>query len=358
MSVEATSALSFGVGAVVSVALTPVAIRVARRTNFLDRPREYRQHARATPFLGGAAVLIAFLVAGLAVAGASGKLLVPLACAVGLWALGTVDDRIAVAPKWRLLAETGAGVALFVAGLGWDTSLGGAADLVLTIASVLIAVNAFNLMDNLDGACSSVTAVAAAGIGVLAAIRGQTAIAGLALALSGACAGFLPWNLAGPAKVFLGDGGSMPLGFLTAALAIVVAHRNPNGNAGILVGAMLVGLPIFDMTLVSFSRTRRGVPLVTGGRDHLTHRLLLVLRSPRVVAVALAVLQGLLSTLGILAVQVAAITPAGAGLSVFLVSIVAILVLDTAGWRPAGIAIALPEAPVVPTPPAPGVEEV
>jgi len=357
MSVELTAVLSFGVAAALSAAATPVVIGVARRTDFYDHPREYRKHAAPTPFLGGAAVLAAFLIAGLAIAGASGKLLVLVGCAVGLWALGTVDDRIAVAPKWRLLAEAMAGGALFAAGLGWDTSIGGAADLALTIASVVIAVNAFNLMDNLDGACGSVTAVAAAGVGVLAAIRGQTVVAGLAFGLSGACAGFLPWNLSGPAKVFLGDGGSMPLGFLAAALAIVVAHRNPSGNAGILVGAMLVGLPIFDVTLVSFSRTRRGVPLVTGGRDHLTHRLLLVLQSPRAVAISLALLQGLLSALGILAVEVNVITPPGAGLGVFLAAVVAIVMLDTARWRPAGIATAVPEPPVVSPHPAPGVEE-
>lgn len=338
MSVELTAAGSFGAAALASAALTPVAIRVARRTDFLDRPREYRQHARPTPFLGGAAVLAAFLIAGLLVAGASGRLLVPLGCAVCLWLLGTVDDRLAVPPKWRLLAESLAAAALFAAGLGWNTSLPGVLDFVLTIASVVIAVNAFNLMDNLDGACGTVTAVAAAGVGVLAAIKGHVAVSGLAFALSGACAGFLSFNLARPARIFLGDGGSMPAGFLVAALAMATARHAPAGNAGLLVGALLAGLPIFDATLVCVSRARRGLTVVTGGRDHLTHRLLLVLRSPRRVAGALAALQALLSGLAILGYELGGLGVAILALSVFVSGVMAILVLDSPRWQPAAIA--------------------
>lgn len=348
MTLAATAAGSFGVAAAVSLAATPVAIRVAQRTDFLDRPREYRRHAKPTPFLGGAAVLLAFVIASLLVAGASGRLLVPLGCAAALWLIGTVDDRVAVAPKWRLLAEAGAGAALYAAGVGWNTSLPAVADFILTLASVVIAVNAFNLMDNLDGACGSVTAVAAAGVGVLAAIKGEIAIAGIAFALSGACAGFLPWNLAGPARIFLGDGGSMPTGFLVAALVMATAWHGENGDPALLVGGMLAGLPIFDAALVTVSRSRRGVRLVTGGRDHLTHRLLLILRSPRAVAATVGALQALLSGLAILGYELGSYGVAWLGLGVFLAGVVAIAVLDGPGWRPAEIAVGEPEhVPVV-----------
>ncbi len=95
---------------------------------------------------------------------------------------------------------------------------------------------------------------------------------GLAFALAGACAGFLPWNLAGPAKIFLGDGGSMPIGFLRRRAVDGASARDlPRRRRGsILAGALLAGLPILDTALVSVSRLRRGVTLVTGGRDHLT----------------------------------------------------------------------------------------
>src|SRR5437764_15400104 len=108
MSVELTSAGSFAVAAAAAFALSPVAIRVSRQRDFLDHPREYRKHATPTPLLGGATVVAAFLLAALVVAGASDRLLVPIGCAVGLWLLGTIDDRIDVAPRWRVLAEVAA----------------------------------------------------------------------------------------------------------------------------------------------------------------------------------------------------------------------------------------------------------
>jgi UDP-GlcNAc:undecaprenyl-phosphate GlcNAc-1-phosphate transferase len=319
---------------------TPAAIRIARRADFLDHPRGYRRHTAPTPLLGGAAVLVAFLIAAVALGDVSGKLLVPVGCAVGFWLLGTVDDRVAVAPKWRLLAAAGAAVALYASGLGWNTAASDPVDLSLTVVWIVGLVNAFNLMDNLDGACATVAAVAAAGIGALALIKGYSMIGGLAFALSGACAGFLPWNLCRPAKIFLGDGGSMPIGFLIAALAMVASRHAQGGNAGILVGALLVGIPILDVALVSFSRTRRGVALVTGGRDHLTHRILLVLRSPRSVAAALAVGQGVLCSLAILGYELGSGAVVGFALAAFVAGVAAVVVLDSQRWRPAGIAVA------------------
>jgi UDP-GlcNAc:undecaprenyl-phosphate GlcNAc-1-phosphate transferase len=299
-------------------------------------------------------VVAAFLLAALLVADADESLLVPLGCAVALCLLGTVDDRVGIAPKWRLLAEAVAAAALFAAGLGWDTRLQGVGDFALTVGSVLIAVNAFNLMDNLDGACGSVTAVAAAGTGVLAAIKGEWTVAAVAFALSGACAGFLPFNLAGPARVFLGDGGSMPAGFLVAALVMATAWHGRGGDPAVVVGALLAGLPIFDVALVTFSRVRRGVGVMTGGRDHLTHRLLLHLHSPRAVGLALAMLQAFLCTLAILGYELGSTAVTWLGSAVFVVGVLAIVVLDSSRWRPESVAI----GGMLPAPGDPVVESV
>lgn len=339
MNTEVSAAVGFAVAGATSMLLTPVAIAVARKTDFYDRPREYRQHAAPTPFLGGAAVLIAFLTAAVILGAVGGGLVVVLAGAVGMWLIGTVDDRVAVRPTWRVLVTGGAAIALYQAGLGWDTAGGTAVDIVLTVVWTVGLVNAFNLMDNLDGACGSVAAVAAAGVGMLAAIKGQASVAALAFALSGACAAFLRWNLAKPARIFLGDGGSMPIGFLVAALAMAAARHSAAGNAGLLVGALVAGLPILDVTLVSVSRTRRDVSVLTGGRDHLSHRLLLALHSPRRVAGVLAIGQGILCALAILGYELGTGTVAGLAFAAFATGAVAILVFDTATWRPGGIAV-------------------
>jgi len=337
MNVELTPVLGAGVAGVAAAVATPLAIRVARRVDFYDTPREYRQHRAPTPLLGGAAVIGAFIVAAVAV-GASGKLVVLLAGAVGLWAVGTIDDLIAVAPIWRLLIETGVALALVSAGLGWSV-YGEGGDIALTVLWVVGLVNGFNLMDNLDGACGSVACASAAGIGTLAALNGDFTIAGLALALAASCAVFLHWNLAGPARIFLGDGGSRPIGLLVAGLAMAAGRRVHVGHAQVIIGALMAGVVILDTALVTLSRTRRGVTLVTGGRDHLSHRLLPALRSPQGVAAALAVAQAALCVLAIVGGRSSGEVLAILALVTVSLGVVAIAVLDSERWRPPGIAV-------------------
>lgn len=318
----------------VGCAATPVAIRVAIHTGFYDRPREYRKHSAPTPFLGGSAVLLAFLAASLLAGGLLARLLLIAVLGAGFWLIGTLDDRYAVAPKWRVLAEAAAAAALFAAHLGWSTKAGGPIDLVLTILWVVGLVNAFNLMDNLDGACATVGLVSATGVGTLALIKGHAHLAALAFALSGACLAFLRWNLSRPSRIFLGDGGSMPIGFLVAALAMATAHHARAGNAGLVVAALLAGLPILDVTLVSVSRIRRGVSILTGGRDHLTHRILRVLGNPRRVAASLALAQAALCAAAIGGFALGSAGVIAFGFSAFVAGIAAVLVLDSPAWRP------------------------
>ncbi len=340
MSPELSAAVGLVVGGVAAFVATPIVIRLAKRTRFYDVPREYRRHKAPTPLLGGVALLVGLLVGSAATGGFSHvKGLVVLGCGLALWLLGTVDDRVAIAPRWRLLAELLAGVALVVAGLGWQTTAGGVVNVALTLFWTVGLVNAFNLMDNMDGACATLTIVSALGVGVLAIIKGHPVLAGMAFALAGAAAAFLRWNLARPAKIFLGDGGSMLAGFVIAALAMIVSHKAPAGNAGLLVGALLVGVPILDVALVSISRWRRGVTLVTGGQDHLTHRILLVRRSPRRVAVTLAALQLVLCGLAIAGYELGADAVAVLAFAAFACGVGGIVVLDTSRWRPDGIAV-------------------
>jgi UDP-GlcNAc:undecaprenyl-phosphate/decaprenyl-phosphate GlcNAc-1-phosphate transferase len=338
MNVELSPALGAGVAGAAAIVMTPLAIGLARRLQLYDHPREYRRHAASTPLLGGTAVIGAFLAAALAV-GTSGRLLVLVISAIGLWAVGTVDDVIPIAPKWRLLTEMGVGLALVAAGLGWN-AYGAGGDAVLTVLWVVGLVNGFNLMDNLDGACGSVACASAAGIGALALLDSDFMVAALALALATSCAVFLHWNLAGPARVFLGDGGSRPIGLLIAGLAMATGRHLDVGDAQLIVAALMAGVVILDTALVTVSRTRRGVTLVTGGRDHLSHRLLPVLHSPGGVATALATTQAILCVVAIAGDRWSG--EAVALLAVITVSlgVVAIAVLDGQRWRPPGIAVA------------------
>jgi UDP-GlcNAc:undecaprenyl-phosphate GlcNAc-1-phosphate transferase len=287
----ATVSLSFALAVVLVLALTPQAARVAVRTAFLDHPIGYKEHGRATPYLGGSAVMLAFLVPALLWGALAGRFLALALGAVALWMLGTLDDRMNLSPWLRVGVEALAALGLWAADLGWAVFDADALNLLVTIFWVVAIVNAFNLMDNLDGAAGTVAAATAAGIVGFGLVEGDEQLAALGAALAGACFGFLRYNLARPARIFLGDGGSMPVGFVAAGAAIAAANGHDLGAAGLPCAAMIVGLVILDTTLVVISRRRRGVSLLTGGRDHLTHRLLAMTGAPQAVAAMLAFLQ-------------------------------------------------------------------
>jgi len=337
MSPEVSAAVGFVVAGVATFFAAPLVIRAAARWGFYDHPRGYHQHSVPTPLLGGTAVMAGFVLAAI-VLNPDGRLLALIACAVGLWLLGTLDDRTPVAPVWRLLAETAAALTLVLVGLGWRMYGGDGSHTVLTVVWVVGVINAFNLMDNLDGACATVAAVSSAGIGALALIHGEAAVGALAFSLAGACVAFLRFNLASPARIFLGDGGSMPIGLLVAGLAMAATRRLGAGDANLLAAALLVGVVILDTALVTVSRTRRGVTIVTGGRDHLTHRLLVALRSPRTVAMTLAVVQAVLCGIAIAGEGLGAAALAILALATTLLGLLAIAVLDTSRLRPPGVA--------------------
>ena len=325
----------FIVSYLVVLAATPVAIRVARSTGFLDRPRGFRVHTKPTPYLGGAAVLLGFLAGALVHGTVWDSHLTPLFAGAGvLWLVGTVDDRVALGPWLRVFAEVAVGILLWDGGLGWSLFPGELADLIVTVLWVVGLVNAFNLMDNLDGAAGTVAAVSAAGVAFLTLSQGPAALTALAVAVSGACIGFLHFNLARPARIFLGDGGSMLLGFLVAALAMAAWRENVMEGVDFLPAIMLAGLPVLDMTLVIVSRKRRGVSVGTGGRDHISHRLLAKLGSTWRVALALALAQGALclAAIEMMSWDRQAVL-AGAAVSFFL-GVATIALLESPLFRP------------------------
>nr|WP_246851609.1 MraY family glycosyltransferase [Patulibacter sp. SYSU D01012] len=233
-------------------------------------------------------------------AGVDGRRTAALAAGVAiLWVVGTVDDRRTVPPGCRVAVEAALAAGSWALGLGWDTGLGAAVDLVLTVAWVVLVVNALNLFDNMDGAASTMALVVGLAIAALGALADDPWAAAAGAALAGACLGFLRHNLATPARIFLGDGGSMPAGFVVATLTMTAASAAAPGAQALPAGLLLVGLLLVDTTLVVLSRRRRGISILTGGRDHLTHRARRHLGTPRRVAVALGTTQVLVCAAGV-----------------------------------------------------------
>ncbi|MDO9356964.1 MAG: O-antigen ligase family protein [Solirubrobacteraceae bacterium] len=305
MVLETRLAVALGMAGLAAYLLTPVAIMAAGRFDFFDKPKGYKGHARPIPYLGGAAVLGAFvLIVGLFTHDASRT--IPLIAGVGvLWVVGTIDDRRHVSPGLRVLVEISIAIGLWSNDLGWETGLGASPDLALTVLWVLAVVNAFNLFDNMDGASSSMAVVVSTTVALLGLIKGDQWLTVAGAALAGSCLGFLPYNLARPqARIFLGDGGSMPVGFAIATLVMSGASLAADGWQSVAIGLLLVGVPAADTALVIVSRRRKGISVLTGGRDHLTHRTRRRLGTAHSVAITLGALQAVIGSVALVALDV------------------------------------------------------
>jgi UDP-GlcNAc:undecaprenyl-phosphate GlcNAc-1-phosphate transferase len=146
-------------------------------------------------------------------------------------------------------------------------------DAALTVFWVVGITASFSILDHMDGLCAGIAAMASIFFAMLAYLNGQTLVTTLAAAVLGGATGFLRWNFK-PAKIFMGDGGAMFLGFLMATLGLKLRLDHANHLSGWLAPLLILGVTIFDTTLVSISRSRRGLlPFTTPGKDHTAHRL-------------------------------------------------------------------------------------
>lgn len=280
----------FGTGLVLALVLTPACRALAHSLGFLDRPNARKPHRRPTPLLGGAAIFGSFALTVLARADVRPDLWGILAGATLLFAMGVVDDRRGMHPWVKLGGQAAAAAVVIASGIQVTFLNSGVLGSAFTLLWIVGITNAFNLLDNMDGLSAGVGAVSAAAFAVLAArymILGSeqlpTAMAGAALA--GACLGFLPYNVRG-ASIFMGDAGSMPLGFILASLGAFGSWRSPTLPTSLAIPVLILAYPIFDTSLVTFCRWRDGRPLFQGGTDHSSHRLV-SLRLSRTEAVVL-----------------------------------------------------------------------
>lgn len=256
----------------VALLLTPVARRVAIRFGLLDQPAPHKVHQRATPYLGGLAIGGALLVAGTVSAGTSGKLTTILLGGGAVAFLGFVDDWRTVGPVTKVAVEAIAALALWLAGIRAGIFGAYVPDLLLTVAWVVGVTNALNLLDNMDGLATGVAAIASSGAFVIAASRGDFLLGSFALAVAGACLGFLRHNFP-PARIFLGDAGALLLGFVIAALTLQLDLAGDGALTRASVSIILLGVPLFDTGLVVADRLRARRPVYVGGTDHFSHRL-------------------------------------------------------------------------------------
>jgi UDP-GlcNAc:undecaprenyl-phosphate GlcNAc-1-phosphate transferase len=295
--------LPFLLGLGLAAGLVPVCRVIAARLGMVAHPRDDRWHRTTVPLLGGVAIAVS-VAAGAVMTGVATSITVPLLAGLVICAFGLVDDYLSLRPATKLIAQISVASALVYFGysLHWlDSPL---LDSLLTIAWVVGLTNAFNLLDNMDGLCAGIALIVALMLfaGFYTGVTRERAFAEmtyLAL-LAGATGGFLIFNFP-PASIFMGDSGSLLLGFSLAALTL-----SPDGVRGsradvvaiITAPVFVLLIPIFDTTLVTLLRLLSGRSPATGGRDHSSHRLVAMGLSERTAVLVLCSLAALGGVIG------------------------------------------------------------
>jgi UDP-GlcNAc:undecaprenyl-phosphate GlcNAc-1-phosphate transferase len=253
--------------------LTPVAMSVARQYGLVDRPDgRLKRQAEPVPYLGGAAVYLAFLVTLGVTYSFSREVLALLLAGTMVLLLGLVDDLGAISPRAKFLGQSLAVLVLIKAGVRIDIVwFPWWADVALSFLWMTGITNAVNLIDIMDGLAPAVGLVAALTLLAVAAINGNHEIAVLTATLAGALAGFYRHN-AYPARIYLGDTGSLFVGLNLGALAMIGRYTE-HGALGIVAPVVILGVPIFDTLFVMYVRWRRGVSMFLGSPDHVALRL-------------------------------------------------------------------------------------
>jgi UDP-GlcNAc:undecaprenyl-phosphate GlcNAc-1-phosphate transferase len=275
--------LAFVISLFASLVLIIPVRALALRIGMVDLPGPRKVHAQPIPLLGGlamyGAIMLAVLFAFDGPARAQSAGIVTGATLVA--AVGFLDDRgwlhhqiklfIAMPIAAGILLASGIHAQVFE--LLLKGHIGYLLDAVVTVVWVVGITASFSILDHMDGLCAGIAAMASIFFAMLAYLNGQTLVTTLAAAVLGGAAGFLRYNFK-PAKIFMGDGGAMMLGFLMATLGLKLRLEHANNFSGWLAPLLILGVTIFDTTLVTISRSRRGLlPFTTPGKDHTAHRL-------------------------------------------------------------------------------------
>lgn len=263
------------VGFAFSLGLTPLSRALALRLGVVAIPSQRNIHKDYKPLMGGMAMYLAFAAALLLFSPPDyvAELLVLIGGAAFLALVGLIDDRYNLGIRVRLLAQIV--TALSMAALGVSIRLFGTPllDVPLTVIWVCAITNAVNFLDNMDGLAAGLTAIAAAGFTAIAFSQGLELVSMLAAAMAGSAVGFLIYNF-NPASSFMGDMGSLVLGFVLSALAIKLEFGTQPLSITWMVPVLVLALPIIDINLVMLTRLLEGRSLGQGGKDHSSHRLM------------------------------------------------------------------------------------
>jgi UDP-GlcNAc:undecaprenyl-phosphate GlcNAc-1-phosphate transferase len=283
---------------------TPLMRKAALQLGIVDRPDgKLKIHGGNVPYLGGIAVYTAFLfTVGILSDFGQETLGLLLSGSIALM-VGLIDDFGILTPYQKLLGETLAALVLVKSGIYiklivlpvWVA-------IPLTVLWILAVTNALNIIDILDGLAAGIAAIAAIAIAFANVIANRESVAFLCIVLAGAVIGFLRYNFH-PAKIYLGDAGSLFIGFMLAALSMNAGYTRMNMLA-VISPVLILGIPLFDLALVIWIRWRNGIPVTKGSPDHFALRLRRCKLSVRETAVTAYIVGAILAGTALLMSQV------------------------------------------------------
>lgn len=317
---------------------TPLVRRFSIWIGFVDIPATRKLHKEPMPLMGGVAIFGGAIIALLALFSVlpksfniSAPQVIGMMLASSIVALiGLIDDRRNLPASVKLGGQMVGFLILYFFGIHVRLQLPDVLNIVITFVWLAGISNAINFLDNMDGLSAGVSGVVASFILLLAIFNGQYLVASLAAAIFGACLGFLRYNFH-PAKIFMGDAGALFLGFLLAVLSLQLRFPDNVNAVTWMVPVFILGLPIFDTTLVVVSRLRRGVnPFTTAGKDHVSHRLVELGFSQREAVLILYLFTGAFGMIGLFVAKADIMEAYFVGATVALLGLIALWRLE---WR-------------------------
>lgn len=320
--------LACGLAAVIALYTTPLMREAAIRFGIVDRPDgRLKNQAAPVPYLGGIAIYLSFLLALTATLRFDSTEVLGLLLAGAIVViLGLIDDFGVLTPGVKLAGQVVAVLTLMNASIYIKLNfLPVWLAVALSFLWLLAITNAFNIIDVMDGLAAGVAAAAAFILFVVAAVNGRQTYAVLLAALCGSLVGFLRFNFE-PAKIYMGDAGSMFIGLMLGALSMNNSYTRHNLVAS-LAPIVILGVPVFDMLFVMYVRFRRGLPVMLGSPDHfalrvrkwrLTTRQTVLASWGATLGLGVLAFAMMLSGTAIAAVIIAGIVLTSAGLALFL----------------------------------------
>lgn len=278
-----TLLITFLVAFVLSLVVTPIAIRIAPKIGAIDIPKDDRRmHTKAMPRFGGLAIFLGSTVAMLIFLRFDPRIITIIVGGTMIYILGVIDDLKNLPAKFKFLGQIIVAVIMYMGDIRIEfitnyfgqgkSELGDIFCFIVTILWIVGITNTINLIDGLDGLAAGISAIVALCIAYAAYIHGTYLTAGAMLALAGGALGFLPFNFY-PAKIFMGDGGSLYLGFMISTMSVLGTVKSATVVA-MIIPVLILGVPIFDTAFAIFRRLINKRPIMEADKGHLHHRLM------------------------------------------------------------------------------------